>query len=35
MANAHGNGTWDEYFEHVVTIGLGEGGLRTLQGFKS
>jgi hypothetical protein len=34
MANAHSNGTWDEYFENVVTIGLGDGGLRSLQGFK-
>jgi hypothetical protein len=34
MASAHSNGTWDEYFETEVTIGLGEGGLRLLQGFK-
>ena len=34
MANAYGNGTWDEYFERTVVIAFGEDGLKQLGGFK-
>ena len=35
MATAHNNGTWDEYFEPTVTIGIrADGGITPLAGFK-
>jgi hypothetical protein len=35
MATAHSNGTWDEYFEPAVTIGIRpDGGITPLAGFK-
>jgi hypothetical protein len=34
MTNAHGNGTWDDYFEPIVTIGLGAEAVTPISGFK-
>jgi hypothetical protein len=34
MATAHRNGTWDEYFDTAVTIGIGAGRCTPLSGFK-
>jgi hypothetical protein len=35
VANAHANGTWDEFFEPIVTIGIRpDGRVTPLAGFK-
>jgi hypothetical protein len=35
MASAHRTGTWDEFFEPTVTIGIrADGGVTPLEGFK-
>ena len=34
MATAHRNGTWDEYFDTAVTIGIAAGRCTPLAGFK-
>ena len=35
MTNAYGNGTWDDYFEPMVTIGLGAETVTPISGFKN
>lgn len=35
MATAHSNGTWDEFFEPSITIGIrADGGVTPIEGFK-
>jgi hypothetical protein len=34
MATAERNGTWDDYFEPSVTVGIGVGRCAPLAGFK-
>jgi hypothetical protein len=34
MTKAHGNGTWDDYFEESVTVGIGGDTVKPITGFK-
>lgn len=35
ITNAHRSGTWDEFFEPTITIGIrADGGVTPLEGFK-